>query len=70
MYISWHICHAGGNMTRTRIRAKPITIGSCSRGFLVPKNEIRLKADKEYIVDIVEANSDGGIEHEITDRES
>lgn len=36
------------------LRKKPIQIGKCSRGFIVPKNKLRLKSSKTYIIKIIE----------------
>jgi len=40
----------------TEIIRKPITIGH-SRGFVIPKDDLNLKAGKEYVIRIIEKNS-------------
>jgi hypothetical protein len=37
----------------TELTRKPITIGKCSRGFLIPKEEMTLRSDEEYIVRVI-----------------
>lgn len=36
-----------------QIEKKPITIGKCSRGFIIPKVMISLDSRKEYIVRVI-----------------
>ena len=37
----------------TELERKAIQIGKCSRGFLIPKEELSLKSGEDYIIRII-----------------